>query len=217
MTKYDIPAVIIECMRGRDLWHADYYLNAAGRALSWMRIAADSIDDLAIQEHGGDEKVAHYHTYAGVSAARTALDALANWLRFVFVVPDEFLPPHRIDFAEKDFRKHIVRLQPQTTEQVAKLMRLAKEIDPLRQLAQHREGVQVVYGVLQFQDAWYGKGRWYLRSRSLQSVRSPKVQKELDVVLVLRRWAEEMEREIFELIRTIPASKLSGQEVRARS
>ena len=80
MRSSEIPTCIIEFLAMKvddcDWTDADYHLYGAGRAVAFVRMSADALDSL-----GNDQKVAEYHTYCGISAARTAIDATASWLR----------------------------------------------------------------------------------------------------------------------------------------
>src|SRR5581483_9855755 len=73
-TSYGIPDCILETLVERDWVDADYHLASSGRAIGWVRMAADRI------EEAEEQNVADYHAYAGVSSARTAIDAVASWL-----------------------------------------------------------------------------------------------------------------------------------------
>lgn len=75
MKVYDVPDCIVDFMKHRDIVDSDYLLYGSGRALGWLRMSADTIESLP-----NELKEAEYHGYAGISAARTAIDALANWL-----------------------------------------------------------------------------------------------------------------------------------------
>ena len=75
MPSYDVPAWIIQALYDNgELTDASYHLYGAGRALTFVRMAADTLEPLA-----NDDKIfAEYHAYAGISAARTAIDATAS-------------------------------------------------------------------------------------------------------------------------------------------
>lgn len=86
MKTYDVPQWLME--RTDDfrtpsgLKGPEFHLCGAGRAFCWVRMAADALEsDRNSRDFDRDLKVAEYHTYAGVCAARTALDAIASWFR----------------------------------------------------------------------------------------------------------------------------------------
>ena len=146
MQSYEAPEFIIAALVGRDLHEEQYYLFAAGQAMAFVRMAATALDDL-----GNEPRVAEYHAYAGVSAARTALDAAANWLR---VALDMGIGPSpRIDFAKEGFRTRVRDARPEIAENVDTLGELARDIDPERQRAQHSEGLAMIF---------YNSGDWYI-------------------------------------------------------
>jgi hypothetical protein len=94
---YDVPECIVTFIRHRDLRDEDYYLYATGRALGWVRMAAFQL------ERTDDFKLAEYHAYAAICAARTSIDAFANFLnRFLSL---GLSPPTESDLAKNRFRK----------------------------------------------------------------------------------------------------------------
>jgi len=98
------PHCITQFMSRRDLVDADYHLNGVGRAIAYTRIAAQELRNTKSTEK------ADYHVYAGVSAARTAIDSVASWLNLWFALN---LPPSSmIDLGRKDFRKKLDPVVP---------------------------------------------------------------------------------------------------------
>lgn len=87
LKSYDVPDCVVAYLRGEDLVPRHYYAYGAGRALQWIRMAADALDGLQVKTMVDMErKPAEYHAYAGISAARTSIDALANCLNQHFKV-----------------------------------------------------------------------------------------------------------------------------------
>ncbi len=175
MKSYDVPGCVLEFMRHRDLVDSDYSLYGAGRAGGWVKMSADAIDMLS----NDDLKVAEYHCYAGVSAARTAIDALANWLNAQLALGQRGLT---IDFKKSAFKDLIEEKAPSATEHVEQLASLATRIDESRQRAQHREGLALL---------WHEPGGWHLT----QGLQAPRESDE-HLASLLRRWADEIERAI---------------------
>ncbi len=145
-------------MREHGICKSDYYLYGAGRALGFVRMAA-----AALEEPGGSEvahigqKESEYHAYAGISSARTAIDAVAVWLNVVLHLDVKQGPG--INLSRKDFRDiALVNLPEPSKEYVEHLGELGREIDEHRQRAQHREGLAVSYyssQQLNFLSGWY--------------------------------------------------------------
>ena len=66
-------------------------------------------------EEGTDpQKVAEYHAYAGISAARTAIDAAASWLKMVLKL--NFPSGNRVDLSKKEFRSEVAKAQAEIGE-----------------------------------------------------------------------------------------------------
>ena len=83
MKEHEIPTCIVRALRDKvpELASKEYYLAHCGRAITFMRIAADEVDNL-----GNYQRHAEYHAYAGISAARTSIDAAANWLNSSYAI-----------------------------------------------------------------------------------------------------------------------------------
>ena len=175
---YDVPDCIINFFRYRDFVDADYHLYASGRALGWVRMAAD-----AIETSGYDDlKLVEYHAYAGISAARTAVVAVASWLR-VWLLPGR-TPGPTVDLAKDKFREQVCREKPEIGEYLRRLGNMAqKEIDHHRQRAQHREGLALDFGVSG------SSGQWYLKEEGIPRPGRP-------IVALLRDLADKIEDEI---------------------
>lgn len=165
-------------MAGRDLVDTDYYLYGAGRAITWLRMSADALDDLRAETiFDIDQKSAEYHAYTGVSAARTALDALANWVNLLLTIGS---PSPAIDFAKAKFATKIGAKVPALKELLPRLEVLAKQIDEDRQRAQHREGLAIQH----YSEDGRGLG-WYLCSPG---------RADRSLVAMLRTWADDLKR-----------------------
>lgn len=176
MRTYDVPDCIIEYMRRRDLVDGDYHLYGSGRALGWIRMAANELDSLP-----NELKIAEYHAYAGVSAARTAVDALASWLNLHF---DLRKGGTTIDFKKPPFRQCVLGKEPSLSDAMEGLASLAKEVDAFRQRAQHREGLALSYHV---------PGRWHV---VLEAQRQ-------HLPTLLRQWAGLIENAISHIVRHV--------------
>src|SRR5438105_248586 len=100
-------------------------------------MAADALDRSGASVVG-NQRVAEYHAYAGVSACRTAIDATANWL---CILLPSMAPGVGVDLTKLKFREKITAIRPRRWKQLERLGALASHIDPLRQAAQHREGL----------------------------------------------------------------------------
>jgi hypothetical protein len=175
------PRCITQFMLKRDLVEADYHLNGVGRALSHVRIAAQQL------RNTNGREMADYHAYAGVSAARTAIDSMASWLNL-------WSGAHRrasgaVDLNNERFRKDVdPRLPKAMIPRIDELNRIGvDQIDQHRQRAQHREGLAVVR---------YEPGGWYLAPEGIQHPRAH------DVPLpeLLDGWADGIEKAVCEML-----------------
>jgi hypothetical protein len=140
-------------MLHRDLVDADYHLNGIGRALTYVRIGAQQL------RNTNGREMADYHAYAGVSAARTAIDSVASWLNLWSGANRR--SSGAIDLNNERFRKEIVaRIPAGMVGPIQTLNRIGvDQIDKHRQRAQHREGLAVVK---------YVPGGWYLAPEGIQ-------------------------------------------------
>ncbi len=174
------PHCITVFMRHRVLVDADYHLNGVGRAIAYTRIAAQEL-----QHARGAEKV-DYHAYAGVSAARTAIDSMASWVNLWYGLN---LPPSsKIDLGRKDFRKKLdLRVPPAMVHHLDRLNSIGVgQIDTHRQRAQHREGLAVVH---------YPDG-WYLAPEGIQNPRA----NDLPLPELLKGWADEIQAAVCDVL-----------------
>lgn len=183
MHSHDPPGFIIDALRDHDLSDQDYYLYASGRALGFVRMAATALDEL-----DNELKVAEYHAYAGVSAARSALDAAANWLRVALNMG--IGPSTRIDFAKDKFRQWIGDACQEIAGDVNTLGVLAKQIDRERQRAQHREGLVMIF---------YNSGDWYISQGPRDNPSNHK-----HCPTLMRDWANSIEIHLQGIVRAIP-------------
>ncbi|MGH2584825.1 MAG: hypothetical protein ACRDJE_07930 [Dehalococcoidia bacterium] len=177
MRTYEVSACIIRACHGRDWTEADDYLYAAGRAVTWVLMAADAV------QTAQELKVAEYHAYTGISAARSAVDATANWHRVRFLPSEK--PGTSIDLAKEGFREKLKSLVPPSVfaclETLGHLAR--DELDVWRQRAQHREGVQPILRE---------GGAWYV---ALLGYASPHTE-QWHLASLLKGWADSIERQL---------------------
>src|SRR5687768_15005687 len=103
-------------------------------------------------------------------------------------------PGVSVDIAKTGFRRKIVAARPRAEPNLHRLGVLAAEIDPLRQAAQHREGVPVLHGMLRDQ------GRWYLPIADPRRLRFTRERNRHDVGLQLNRWADSIEKDVCRLL-----------------
>jgi hypothetical protein len=184
MRSYDVPTCIIEFFRHRDLVDSDYALYGSGRAIGWLKMSADAIEELP-----NELKEAEYYAYAGISAGRTAIDALANWLNAVLKLEKRRTA---IDLAKDPFRKLIENSAPSIAVHADRLGALADMIDGPRQQAQHREGL-----ALQFRNAegTNEQGGWHLAREELQEPGNS-----IYLPGLLREWATSIEEEVCAIV-----------------
>jgi len=181
MKTYEVSPCITRAWQGRDLAEADNYLYAAGRAVTWVHMAADAV------QVAQDLKLAEYHTYVGISAARSAIDAIASWLRVRLFPSDK--QGTSIDLAKTGFR---ARLQPcvppSVMASIETLGRIARDdVDIWRQRAQHREGIQPILRE---------SGAWYIAPLGLASPHTEQVH----LADLLKEWADRIEHELCKIL-----------------
>jgi hypothetical protein len=176
-TRFALPECVVDYLRKGDLEDHHYHHYGSARAVRWMEMAIDQI------KATDDQVVAEYHTYAGISAARTAIDALASWLNVRLALYPK--PSTQIDLAKADFR-HKVRAAIETKGNLTMLPHFDAlgelahmQIDPYRQRAQHREGLAIVR---------YSTGEWYIAPQGLQHPRS----EDQKITDLLENWAAEI-------------------------
>ena len=109
MSSYEVPDFIVQALyQNGKLTGASYQLYVAGRAFTFVGMAADSLESLA-DEQANDQKVAEYHDCAGISSARTAIDATASWLRVELSLGKA---GPGIDFNKKRYRDKVIQKNP---------------------------------------------------------------------------------------------------------
>ncbi|MBI4505601.1 MAG: hypothetical protein HY691_08705 [Chloroflexi bacterium] len=171
------------------------HLYGAGRALGWVRMAADALAVVPC----ADLKLAEYHTYAGVCAARTALDAIASWLR-IWLLADRKgyeKADARSNLTHRTFRRDVMqalsgRVGDGFRQKLEALGNLGTKIDPHRQRAAHREGL----ALRPADSSCPGTCRWHLAPKGLQFGHGDDV----DIVQLLREWADEIEAHLRDVL-----------------
>ena len=100
MKTFDVPDWVIAPFCKLGVFEDDYHLYGACRALGFVRMAAAALEKMGNSEEETDpQKVAEYHAYAGISAARTAIDAAASWLNMVLKL--NFPSGNQVDLSKK--------------------------------------------------------------------------------------------------------------------
>jgi hypothetical protein len=132
----NVPDFIIELVVGKDVRPDFYYMCAAGQNLVFMEVAATHLEADADLDH----PEAAYHIYAGISAARSALDAASHWMRTTLSLPVSSLLA--CDLTKREFRKLLRDAgQAQLAHEFSRHGDLFKRIDDYREMLQHREGL----------------------------------------------------------------------------
>lgn len=181
VTRYDVPDCVVAFLRGEDLRPTHYYAYGSGRALQWVRMAADALDALQAEAvFDVERKPAEYHAYAGISAARTSLDALANCLNYEFGLG---LTGAGVDFGKPKFRKRLADLTPVDPSVTETIRVLIRDIDRRRQRAQHREGLAVNH---------HSGAGWHLYDDAHSTP--------LHLPSLLRDWADRIETGLCEIL-----------------
>ncbi len=171
----------------------DYYLYGAGRALGLVKMAACALDDLGhgAEVRGDPQKIAEYHAYTGISADRTALDAIAGWCNSALQLG--MSQGNQLNLSRTDFQSKVLMAQPQIVEYVKALGDLGKEIDKHRQRAQHREGLAIIRHT---DSKKLGHvGGWYLMPNGLSGERAD----DLCLADLLRTWGDKIEGNLREI------------------
>ena len=186
METYDVPCWMILPMWENGLGESDPYMYGAGRALGFIGTAAT-----ALQQLDNKQKEAEYHAYAGVSAARTAIDASACWLNLKLQIGQK--NNSSLDLSKKGFRTKIAEKLAPACAPMKGLGTLAKEIDQHRQRAQHRDGLPLSYHGES--TALNHPGGWYLVTAASQYDHL------LDLPLcdLLRSWRKQIEQNLFSI------------------
>ncbi len=191
MKTFDAPEWMIEPFLKQGVLESDYYLYGAGRALAFVRMAAHTLDALS-----DDQKIAEYHAYAGISAARTAIDATAVWLNVRLQLGVKQGP--EINLSRKDFWKKASKALSESQKELVLLGELGGVIDEYRQRAQHREGLAIARR-LPSENLGHAGG-WYLMPNGLSGDRA----EDVHLVGILVGWADGIEsnlREIHNLVK----------------
>lgn len=193
MKTFDVPEWMIAPFLEHDISKSDYFLYGAGRALSFVRMAACALD-----ERPDDQKVAEYHAYTGISAARTAIDAIASWLNVKLKLG--LTPSPQINLSREKFRAKVLMVHPELEEFVQALCALGTTIDEHRQRAQHREGLAIIHHISSLKESSHLEG-WYLAPKGLSGNRSD----DLPLVDLLTSWADEIECNLQEIHKIVVA------------
>lgn len=199
MKSYDVPECITNAlieqmkMEGGGIKDLNYHLYGAGRAIGFVKMAADAIEELDVFER----KPAEYHAYAGISSARTAIDASASWLNLMFSISKK--PGPQIDLAKERFRGQIVGYSAKLDEDASALSQIAKEVDGHRQRAQHREGLALDFHAAGIKVP-HTEG-WYLAPLGISTPHSEHIY----LPTMLREWANRIERRICSMVAIISA------------
>ena len=184
MNTFDVPEWITEILLANGVGEDDYHLYGAGRALGFVRMAAHALDE-SIAGDGLPFKEAEYHTYAGISACRTAIDATASWLNRKLQLG--LAPSPRINLSRIDYQKKIFKECAGIQKQILVLGELGKYVDIHRQRAQHREGLAIMRHLKSVEKNH--EGGWYIAPEGLNGDRAS------DLLLkeLLFGWADEIE------------------------
>ena len=196
MKTFDVPDWMIAPFMTQGFSEIDYSLYGAGRALGFVRMAAYALD-----EPYSGQKVAEYHAYTGISAARTAIDAIAVWFNATLQL--DVVPGPEINLSRKDFRKKVSTASPEVSTYVQALGTLGKQIDQHRQRAQHREGLAISYH-MDSHKLGHPSG-WYLAISDDHTA-------DLRLVDLLNGWADEIEENLREIHKVLVMASDEAQE-----
>ena len=187
MKTFDVPDWITVRFLANGVAESDYYLYGAGRALGFVRTAAHTLDESSIGEEtlALTGKAAEYHAYVGVSASRTAIDAIASWLYVSLELGSKLNAG--VNLSREEFREKVLEVHPAIKESVLALGRLGKLINKQRQRAQHQEGLAILHH-LESKDKGH-PGGWYLAPEGLSGDRKDDVH----LTELLNSWADEIE------------------------
>ena len=190
MKTFDVPQWVTESLLANGVTDEDYHLYGAGRALGFVRMAAYVLDKSAIGE-SIDFKEAEYHTYSGVSASRTAIDAVASWLNKRLQIG--LTPSPRINLSREKFQKRVLAECPDIQQEVLSLGKLGSTVDKHRQRAQHREGLAIRFR--NNSDNVVNQAGWYLAPQGL----SGPLEHDLLLTELLGNWADQIEENAKEI------------------
>ena len=196
MKTFDVPDWMIAPFVANGVSENDYFLYGAGRALGFVRMAAYVLDEIP-----NGQKVAEYHAYAGVSAARTAIDATASWCNVVLKLGVK--QGNQVNLSRGDFREKLAQVQPQISEYVEHLGDLGRKIDEHRQRAQHREGLAISYHT--DSEKFGHPSGWYLAISGDHTA-------DLRLVDLLNGWAGYIEENLQEIHQVLVMSSVGMQE-----
>lgn len=199
METYEVPFWMTALMLARGGYESDDYLYGAGRALGFVKTAAGALEQLE-----NDLKEAEYHAYAGISAARTAIDAAACWLNSALEVGQEH--NSGLNLSRKDFREKLVKKVPAICSQLKHLCELGSTIDEHRQKAQHREGLPLKYHA-ESTVLDHAKG-WYLVTAKSHHDH----QLDLRLCDVLQDWQRHIEENLFSIHQKVVCPALTAED-----
>lgn len=202
---HSVVDCIILAVAHRELREEHFDLYRVGVALTWIRTAADSIEELNTNGWETDEKAVWYHFYAGLSAPRTVADSLAVWLKKLLEIPAEH--PNDIDLLKPAFRKAVLEAAPQISEYLDSLTAVIKELDSRRQDAQHRAQTPVM-----FVGADLPAGRWYFDATDRGVLQTESGRDGDDIARRLSEWAAQLEDDVCLIVRGLEGrlGRLSG-------
>ena len=198
MKTFDVPDWMIAPFVANGVSENDYFLYGAGRALGFVRMAAYALDEIP-----NDQKVAEYHAYTGISAARTAIDAIAVWCNLVLELG--LKPRIQVSLTKSPFRNKISKALPEVATFVRALANLVEEIDKHRNRAQHREGLAIFYRM--DSQKLEHPGGWYLAISGDRTA-------ELRLIDLLNGWADEIEDNLREIHKVLVMVSDEAQEPR---
>ena len=204
MKTYSVPDWMVGPFVKNGFSENDHYLYGAGRALGFVRMAAYALDDPTYDTEtiGHPLKVAEYHAYTGISAARTAIDATASWCN---VVLDLGLKPGtQVSLTKKAFRTKVSKASPGVATYAQALSELGEKIDEHRQRAQHREGLAIIYH-MDSQKLGH-PGGWYLAIGGDHTA-------DLRLVDLLNGWFDEIEENLREIHKVLVLTQCETQEM----
>ena len=180
------------------LSESDHHLNGAGRALRFVRMAAFALD-----EPYSRSEIGEYHAYTGVSAARTAIDAIASWCNMVLKLG--LRPSIQVSLTQRSFQKKVAEARPEVSTYVLALADLAGEIDKHRNRAQHREGLAISPHM--DSPKLEHPGGWYLAISGDQTA-------DLHLVDLLNGWADVIEENLREVLKVMAPGEMQEAEQR---
>ena len=185
MKTFDVPDWMIAPFVANGVSENDYFLYGAGRALGFVRMAACALDEIP-----NDQKVAEYHAYTGISAARTAIDATASWLEKMLEL--QVARRYLVNPSRQEFREEVSQVRPEVSKYVKNLGDFGNQIDEHRQQAQHREGLAIRNKFSRKSPHLNG---WHLAPMGLSGDHTA----DLHLVDLLNGWADAIEDNLLEI------------------